>query len=344
MKKQLIAAAVAASMSAVAMADVSITGNANYEYFHKTDGGSAGDVTSNYGDTEVNLSIVGKTGDTSVVANLEFTGGSALDSSSLSVNRDGDGEVSGLDVEDLYITTKVGDVSIKAGDYASGTTALGGEIDNGSRSFNKVTLSTQVGPATVSYATASASAEDATFDNDSSSVSVSVPVAGMTLQVKDESDSYTIVGLKGESNGVNFRIENKDSDTANSDVLFYEIGTKLGDLDVSIAGLDADAHSLIKEDDSAIFAQEATGAYVDGVQQITIGTSIDGTALKLRAGSLKGIATKQDADFMRVEASRTLASGATLTVSYDDYDDKGVATSGTMYDTQLVEIDLAVKF
>ena len=31
--KKIIAAAVAASMSAVAMADISITGNANYEYF-----------------------------------------------------------------------------------------------------------------------------------------------------------------------------------------------------------------------------------------------------------------------------------------------------------------------
>jgi hypothetical protein len=340
--KKIIAAAVAASMSAVAMADISITGNANYEYFAKTEGGAV-EKTTNDADMEVNLSVVGKTGDTSVVANFEISGASVATYNTYS-NRDSDGESSAIDVEDLYITTKVGDVSIKAGDYASGTTALGGEIDNGSRSFNKVTLSTQVGPATVSYATASASAEDATFDNDGSSVSVSVPVAGMTLQVKDESDSYTIVGLKGESNGVNFRIENKDSDTANSDVLFYEIGTKLGDLDVSIAGLDADAHSLIKEDDSAIFAQEATGAYVDGVQQITIGTSIDGTALKLRAGSLKGIATKQDADFMRVEASRTLASGATLTVSYDDYEDAGVATSSTKYDTQLLEIDLAVKF
>jgi len=338
MKKQLIAAAVAASMSAVAMADVSITGNANYEYFHKTDGGSAGDVRSNYGDTEVNLSIVGKTGDTTVAVNLE-------------VDESGDAGTSGkgIDVEDVYISTKVGDVSVKAGDYASGTTALGGEIDNGSRSSNKVTLSTQVGPATVSYATASASASNDTFDNDASSVSVSVPVAGMTLQVKDESDSYTIVGLKGDTNGVNFRIENKDSDSANSDVLFYQVGTKLGDLNVSVEGIDADAALLVKEDDSAIFAQEmgssnAGKAGVDGVQQITIGTSIDGTALKLRAGSLKGIAGRQDADFMRVEASRPLASGATLTVSYDDYDDTNVATSGTMYDTQLVEIDLSVKF
>ena len=342
MKKQLIAAAVAASMSAVAMADVSITGNANYEYFHKTDGGSAGDVTSNYGDTEVNISIKGKSGDTSVVANLELDEAADAGTSG-----------KGIDVEDLYISTKIGDVSVKAGDYASGTTALGGEIDEGGRATNKVALSTKVGPATVGYATSNSSSSGTTFDNDSSSVSLSMPIAGMKLSVKEQSDSYTLVGLSGTQGGVNFRLENKDADASNSDVFFYQVGTKMGDLSVSVEGIDADAAGKVTETDSSIFAQEmatvvsgtSTGrSNVDGVQQITLGTSIDGTAITLKAGSLKGTAGYQDADFMRVEAKRPLASGATLTVSYDDYDDAGVATSGTMYDTQLVEIDLSVKF
>jgi len=341
MKKQLIAAAVAASMSAVAMADVSITGNANYEYFHKTDGGASGDATSNYGDTEVNISIKGKSGDTSVVANLEIDEhGTAA-------------AATGIDVEDLYISTKIGDVSVKAGDYASGTTALGGEIDEGGRATNKVALSTKVGPATVGYATSNSSTSSGTFDNDASSVSLSMPIAGMNLSVKEDSDSYTLVGLSGTQGGVNFRLENKDADASNQDVFFYQVGTKMGDLSVSVEGIDADAAGKVTETDSSIFAQEmatvvsgtSTGrSNVDGVQQITLGTSIDGTAITLKAGSLKGTAGYQDADFMRVEAKRPLASGATLTVSYDDYDDAGVATSGTMYDTQLVEIDLSVKF
>jgi hypothetical protein len=332
--KKLIAAAVAASMSAVATADVSITGNANYEYFHKTDGGTT-EVTSNYGDTEVNLSVVGKSGDTSVVANFEV---------------DHAGNDSGIDVEDLYISTKVGSVNVKAGDFASGTTALGGEIDDGRRATNKVDLSTTIGSAKIGYATSESSSS---FNNDASTVYASIPVAGMTLGIKDESDAYTIVGLSGEMNGVNFRIENKDSDTANNDVLFYQVGTKLGDLSVSFEGIDADTSELVEEDDSSIFAQEMgsttasddTGKdNVDGVSQITVATSIDGTAVKFRAGSLQGTAGKQDADFFRIEASRPLASGATLTVSYDDYEDAGVAVGSTKYDTQLLEIDLAVKF
>ena len=153
--KKIIAAAVAASMSAVAMADISITGNANYEYFSKTEGGAVESTTSD-ADMEVNLSVVGKTGDTTVVANLELTGAST----SANSGRDSDGESSAIDVEDLYITTKVGDLNIKAGDFASGTTALGGEIDNGGRAVNKVDISTKVGPATIGYAVNSNSATD----------------------------------------------------------------------------------------------------------------------------------------------------------------------------------------
>ena len=332
--KKLIAAAVAASMSAVATADVSITGNANYEYFHKTYGGIT-EQSQNYGDTEVNLSVVGKSGDTSVVANFEV---------------DHAGNDSGIDVEDLYISTKVGSVNVKAGDFASGTTALGGEIDDGRRATNKVDLSMPIGSAKIGYATSESSSS---FDNDGSSVYASIPVAGMTLGIKDQSDSYTIVGLSGEMNGVNFRIENKDSDTANNDVLFYQVGTKLGDMSVSFEGIDADTSELVEEDDSSIFAQEMgsttandnTGKdNVDGVSQITLATSVDGTAVKFRAGSLQGTSGKQDADFFRIEASRPLASGATLTVSYDDYENAGVAVGSTKYDNQLVEIDLAVKF
>jgi len=340
--KKIIAAAVAASVSAVAMADISITGNANYEYFAKTVGGAV-ESTTNDADMEVNLAVVGKTGDTSVVANFEVTKASASD------NSDG----SGLDIEDLYMTTKVGDLNIKAGDFASGTTALGGEIDNGGRVMNKVDISTKVGPATVGYAVNANSASDDDYNSDGAVVYGSMDVAGTKVSIKDQSDSYTIVGLSGSAGGINYRIENKDSDTANQDVLFYELGTKVGDLSVSYAAIDADAANssstagLITEDDSTVFAQDAHDLGLDGIHQVTIGTSIDGTAVKLRAGTRTGGTvsgtTYQDADFMEVMASRPLASGATLTVSYADAD-KVTATGSTMYDDQTLEIDLSVKF
>jgi len=347
--KKIIAAAVAASVSAVAMADISITGNANYEYFSKTVGGAT-EYTTNDADMEVNLSVVGKTGDTSVVANIEISGASASTAA-----RDTDGEGSAIDVEDLYIQTKVGDLNIKAGDFASGTTALGGEIDEGGRAINKVDISTKVGPATIGYAVSEIStAAKAGYQSDKAVVYGSMDVAGTKVSFKDDSDRYTIVGLSGTAGGVNYRIENKDNDsTATGDALFYELGTKIGDMSVSYAAIDADVANAtdstgaITETDSTVFAQDAHDKGLTGIKQITVGTSVDGTALKLRAGTRTGgvvaATTYKDADFMEIAASRPLASGATLTVSYADADKIATGTN-TIYDDQTLEIDLSVKF
>jgi len=338
--KKLIAAAVATSVSAIATADISITGNANYEYFHKEDSG----FNTNYADNEINLSIQGKSGDTGVVINMEF-------------DNHGDAS-SALDIEDTYITSKIGDINVKAGNFASGTTALGGEIDQGGRATNKVDLSTTIGSAKVGYAVNSVSATDEGYGTDSSAVYASMNVGGVNVAVKDNSDSYTLVGASGSAAGVNFRIEQKDNDSsATGDVLFYEVGTKFGDIDVSYAAIDSDKPGTgatsdpVTEGDSAIFAQEmavdstsAGKTNVDGVSQLTLATTVDGTKLKLRVGELQGSAGYQDAAFSRIEASRALASGATLTVSYDDYEDYNVASSAAMSDTQLLEVDLSIKF
>ena len=331
--KKLIAAAVATSVSAIAFADVSITGNANYEYFHKEDSG----YNTNYADTEINLSIKGKSGDTTVVANFE-------------VDSHGDASTA-LDIEDTYITSKIGDVNVKAGNFASGTTALGGEIDQGGRATNKVDFNTTLGTAKVGYAQAFGGSATDADGTDSAAIYASMPIGGVNFSVKEESDSYTLMGLSGAFSGVDFRVEQKDNDSsATGDVLFYNVGTKLGDIDVSYAAIDADKTGAVTEGDSSIFAQEmatdadSTGKTgVDGVSQITVGTTVDGTALKLKVGELRGAATYKDAGFSRIEASRTLASGAKLVVSYDDYEDTGV-TTGAMSDTQLLEVDLSIAF
>jgi len=342
--KKLIAAAVATSVSAIAFADVSITGNANYEYFHKEDSG----YNTNYADTEINLSVKGKSGDTGVVANFEVTNhGSAASTSSAA-----------LDIEDTYMTTKIGDINVKAGNFASGTTALGGEIDQGGRATNKVDLNTTVGQAKVGFAQSFGQSATDADGTDSAAVYASMPIGGINFAVKEQSDSYTLMGASGEMGGVKFRIEQKDNDSAaTGDILFYALDAKFGDINLQYAAIDADKPGTgatsdpVTEGDSAIFAQEmatdsdSSGkANVDGVYQIAASTVVDGTTLTLKVGELTGSAGYQDAGFSRVEAKRALAGGTTLTVSYDDYEDTGVATSGTMSDTQLLEVDLSVKF
>jgi hypothetical protein len=340
MKKQMIAAAVAASVSAVAVADISITGNANYEYFQTE---TTSGTTTHTSDTEVNLSFKGKNGDTSVVANLEL-------------DTHGGGSTA-LDVEDTYLTTKIGDINVKAGNFASGTSALGGEIDAGGRSTSKMDLSTEIAGVKLGYAVGSSDTGDAgaaaTLADNAQTISVSTKVAGWNVAAKQDPNAYTIYGVNGEVAGISVRAETKNSKTANSDVTFLDLRTKVGDVTVGYAMIDADTSGLVGEEDSSVFAREmATGAGgtanarsdVDGVNQFMASTSVDGTAVTVKLGELRAVAGNQDAAFAQIAASRKLASGTTLSVIYTDAETESITDGTAMTDTQTLEIDLAVSF
>jgi len=328
MKKQLLIAAVAATMTSAAIADVSITGNGKFEYFHTEQTATAtNNGSSDTTNTEVNLGITGKTGDTTVVANIEL-------------NTHGDDGSSAIDVEDLYMTTSIiGDVAIKAGNYASGTTALGGEMDQGGRANNKVALSTTVGPATIGYAVSGAAGAGATaLNSDAASVTISMPVAGYNVSIKEESDTYTMVGVSGDVAGFGLRYEHKNADAADSDESFGNITTTASGLDLGFAWYDGDADGLNDEDDSAIFAVENAGNG-DSNQQFSASTTVDGNKVTVKAGKLGFKASgTNDRDYTQVGVSRGLASGATVALTYTDKD-----TSNTA-DEQKFEADLSVKF
>ncbi len=321
MKKQLLIAAVAATMTSAAIADISISGDAKFEYFNKDDAGTK----TNYTNTEVNLGVKGKSGDTTVVANLEF-------------DTHGDASTA-IDVEDLYMTTKVGDVSIKAGNYTTSTSALLGEIDEGGRATDKVTLSTKVGGVKV-YAGNSGSTGATGVINNNMFAGIVADVAGMKVQLKKNSETVSSMGIAGSMSNVDFRLEQKNSDTANSDVTFGNVTTSINGIDLGYAWIDADAAGLVGETDSAIFAAEM-GTHTTGTaqNQITAKTSLAGNAVTVKSGTIDdGIQAGTDLDYVQISASRALASGAKATVTYTDKD-KSASTS-----TETLEIDLSVKF
>jgi len=335
MKKQIIAAAVAASVSAVAMADVSITGDANYEWFSTTTGSNNAVYTA---DTEVNLSVKGKSGDTGVVLNMEF-------------NEDHGG--ANLDVEDMYLTTKVGDVSVKGGHWSSGTTALGGEIDHGGRATDKLDLGYEAAGWKLGY-----QQSGGTVDNDASTITASGNIAGVAISIKEASDTATYLGATGSLAGIDYRIENKDADAANQDVLFVDVSTKVGGATVGYTVLDADAAGLISEGDSGIFglsvnhedaavdttpgtsgASNDRGSVATGAKQIRVSAPMAGNTLSAKIGTIEdGLGAGSDLDFTELKLTRALASGATLNIVYDDYDDT------TSTSKEVIEIDLSVKF
>jgi len=341
MNKKIIAAAVAASISAVATADVSITGNANYEWFSTTTGT---DGAAYSGDTEVNLSVKGKSGDTGVVLNMEFN--------------EGHGGAN-LDVEDMYITTKVGDINVKAGSFGSGTTAFAGEIDSGARVTDKIDLNTSVGGWTVGYAQDEGTS-GGNFNNDGSAVYATGTVGGVKVTVKESSDSYTGLGVAGSLAGINYRIENKDADAANSDVFFADVSTTVSGATVGYTVVDADAACLITEGDSGILglsinhtdgavtscaasssdgSADTRGHSATGATQFRISAPLAGNTLSAKMGTIDdGLGTGTDLDFTELKLTRALASGATLNVVYDDYDQTATTSK------EVIEIDLSVKF
>jgi hypothetical protein len=363
--KKLIAAAVATSVSAIAVADVSITGNAKYEYFNSQTGTNA---STNKANTEVNLSIKGKKGDTGVVMNLEFnthgdvSTGTHTVTATTSASTDTRENIIAtttvtksqrapgtLDVEDLYLTTKVGDINVKAGNFASGTSALLGEIDNGGRATNKVDLSTTIGGMKV-YAgntgrgdTGESAVGSTALDNNMYA-GVVLDVAGNTVQFKKNSPTVDSYGIAGSFGGVNYRYEHKDNDAATSDVSFGEVTTEISGVTLGYAFVDADAVNLVTEDDSAIFAVEMAASGTGdgkstGNKQIMAATTVDGNKITFKSGSLEnGISTGVDKDYQQISVSRALASGANAVVTYTSKDNDATT------DTDTLEVELNVSF
>ncbi len=329
MKKQLLIAAVAATMGTAAIADISITGNAKYEFKNIED---ANNSTTNTGNTEVNVSIKGTSGDTSVVLNTEFTDGSSTAAGA------------GVNVEDMYMTTKIGDVTLKMGDFASGTSGLLGEIDNGARATNKVSASMNIAGASVGYHTTPGSGSG-------DSVTVSMPVAGYTLNLKESANSYTAYGISGDVSGLGFRVEQQSSDTADADVTFGNLTYSANGVDLGYAWISADdSQTTVTEDDSSIFAVEMASSggsqktNAVGVKQISAKTSLAGNTVTFKAGTLEHKGAVQDSDFTQVDIKRSLASGATLAATYTVADTANVATGTAMTDSSTLELDLSVKF
>jgi hypothetical protein len=240
------------------------------------------------------------------------------------------------------MTTKIADITIKAGNYASGTSGILGEIDNGGRASNKVTLSTTIQGVKVYAGNSGAVGTGATALDGSMFVGVSAKVAGYTVQAKKVNATTNAYGISGDLAGFGIRLESKDIDGANNDTNFGQITKSFNGVDLAYAWIDGDTDGLIGEDDSAIFAVENAGQGKSNAQ-FSAKTKIDGNTLTVKAGSIgHSEAGLNDDDYVQVAVSRTMASGAKLALTYTDSDDR--ATGDNTNDTQKFEADISIKF
>jgi len=329
MRKQIIAAAVAATMTSVALADISITGAMKVNYNNKdTNGTVANKIT-----TESNLYITGKSGDTTVYTELDYD--------TTSADATGDFEDTNLDVEDQWMSTKVGDVALKIGTWNGSDTIISKDSDRidgkweAKTSFAGVDLTIDGGN------------DNNTNGTQETGVNVKVAgkVAGLDVSAKKKNGAkeYT---LGGSFAGVDFAYHTLDDDRTNYDKNSLLVGTTVGDVRVEYAQASADSSAVIDGDswfgDATKLATNAGPAAGltsgDDIKGFGLKTSVAGNTVQAKFFTVEDNGAT-DIDNMKFIVTRPLAGGTTLEVIYHDQDSTTAAS-----DSETVDVELAVKF
>ncbi len=221
--KKIMIAAVAATMASVSMADISITGDAYIAYADNGIAATAATAENTKNAKRVNINFKGKSGATTVVASARGD------------DQDVDTRTSKLSLHQFYITTKVGPVDIKAGDFY-GTIGLGA-FSKGDKKTDALMLSTKIGPAKVGIYT-----HDSAGVTGSTNIFASTKVAGTTVKLQHNAHSakgWTNLMVKGTFNGISVAAENHDS-KENKDVTLIHVGGKAAGINWDIAQLKND--------------------------------------------------------------------------------------------------------
>ena len=304
MKKQLLIAAVAATMSVSAMADISIAGSAKAN--------SINGVVS----IESDLVITGKSGDTSVVAKISLDSGMNAGTDATNVfTATGTADTAGgtptdAIVEDLYLTTSFEGVNIKIGEYRSGASELDQTSAAASTRYN---LSTSMGGITVAYE-ATAGASD---------VALSGTVSGVSVSHKIKSSDDTETTVSGSLAGVSLTWNNEHTDSGDKNDTAITVSTDFNGVGVKYVKIDSDTGTV---------SDGYVGKFDLGANQeasaFGVSTSVAGNTVTFKSIDIA------DTDSTKIVLNRALASGATFEAVYTDNDTAA----------DVLDLELAVKF
>jgi hypothetical protein len=324
MKKQIVAAAVAATMTSVALADISITGSTKVNYTN-TQYDDTTKQAVNSVSTEHDLAITGKNGDSTVVIKIATD-----DSGTITTNK---GTSGNFVTEDVYATTKVGDVNIKVGDWDNG--------DNlyrlSTRTQNAAELSTTIGPVNVTYS----SGAGAILDD---KVTLKTDLGGVAVKYVDQGKD-TELGLGATFAGIKADYYLDDNNAQDTDISVVELSTEMNGVSIAVANITADASATIAGDGWAGDFEDTSGPYnleagMD-VTAVKLSTSMAGNAVAFTHSEAdKDSSSSTDRTFNKLVVTRPLASGATFELTYLSAEEQGV-TADT-YDK--LDLELSVKF
>ena len=210
MKKQLLIAAVAATMGTAAIADISISGAAKVNWTD-TDYTAAGTADTNTINHDVDWTIAGKSGDTGVSATFSTTTKGAFVT------------------ENVFLTTSIAGVNIKTGSFSGGDSMMG----DGTRSDGKISLDTTVSGVKVQF-------EDSDAAGNNSSITVSGSVSGVSVS-HEIFDTKTDSSISGTFGGVTAKFRSVDSDTDTADMDSVLVSTEVQGVTLTYADVDANA-------------------------------------------------------------------------------------------------------
>jgi len=304
MKKQLLIAAVAATMTSVAMADISITGAGMVKYTNADKEGTTAD-TNTLGH-ELDLKIVGKSGDTTVTATI-------------------DQDASNTAVWHSNVKTMIGPVEAQAGNYVSGANELKAKSTNVIKSI----MSYDAGVAKIAYHNNSTGT--------GTEVHVSGNVGGFDLGYAKKSNRDEIT-VSGSVAGVALKYHNWDDADANEDKSFISASGTFNGVTATYAKAEADSSAQI--DGDGFFGNVATtSANGDDFEGFALSTAVAGNTVELKNWTKDAATASTDVDNTKFTVTRPLASGSTLKASYNMADSE-VANA----DVDTLEVKVTVAF
>jgi hypothetical protein len=320
MKKQLLIAAVAATMATVSIADVSITGGAKIN-FTNTDTTNADSV--NQFNHDIDFTLAGKNGDTSVsvtVAN-ETTGATTTTDTK-------------FDVENAFVASKVMGANVKVGQWAGADSNMA----NGTRSAGKFSADYTLEGVKVQF-------EDQSTG--SKSITLSGSVAGVAVSHEMFQNDDTDTTVSGSFGGVNakYRSIQDDSDSTNGDKRSFALSTEVNGITLSYNDVDVKGTGQTSSDDwfgtfggTCTTTSEVANTCFNEASGFGVSTALAGNTVTLKSYDIKEISTATDDSYTKVVVNRPLAGGATFEMTYTDKDD----AAGT--DVETLDLELAVKF
>jgi len=318
MKKQLLIAAVAATMTSVAMADISIAGSGKLNYTN-VDNQTTADT--NLFSTDLVVTLTGKTGDTSVVIKQEFNDANGVDA---------------MNTKNAYMASNIAGVNVKAGSWYSADSLLA----NGSAGDGKFSADYTFEGVKVQYEnqnTSNGASTPVAGAASTGSWTVSGAVQGVSLSHEMHENNDTDTKVSGSVAGVDIAYRSYDSDTATSDKESIEVNYTTNGITLTYADVDVNSTGTTTSD--AFFGTQTSA--VGDMTGFGISTAVAGNTVALKSYKINpdNASGSVDNEFTKVVVTRPLASGSTFEATYTDKDDKNSTADSTTLD-----LELSVKF